>query len=271
MHVSPANDRDEVNIASDSEVQNVIAFLSGNTYDSPFEYQNKSNEEVRGEGQQQRPGDYTYSPIEYSGHMTNYHEGQYGGVASGRDGGEEDWSLPATLDQKDSEKPPHERSSAVGGQRKGGNGGGEDGYVFVSRDKIVGSRSASTSPGAEGKDMEDLRVGQPPNPNKDGRGRRGEDDKRYRQHNNPHSNLPKKKGGWGERRELPHPDGAREASRDPQEQELSLVFSKGFGQLITSEPGRSGGMDLLHDSPDYQLSLRLLKGMNDDSDSERSG
>lgn len=256
IHVSPANERDEVNIASDSEVQNVVAFLSGNSsYDAGFEYQNKPNDETR---------------REYGGHMTNYHEGRYGHVASGGDGREDDWFVPVSSNQQDSEKPPHERNNALGGQGENGSGGTEDGYVVMSRDMTVGSRSASISPRGEGEEREELRGGQPShNSSKDVRGGRMEGDQRYHQHHsNLHSNLPKKKGGW-DRREQSHSDNGRETSRDPQE--LSKVFSKGFGQLITSEPGMTGGMDLLHDSPDYQLSLRLLKDMNDDSDSERSG
>ena len=260
MHVSPANEN--VNIASESEVQNVIAFLSGgNSYDSGFECQHKPNDGASGDGLQQRQGDYTYLTMEYGGHMTAYNNGRYVGVASGGDGEEGVWSSPGVADQKESEKPSHARNAALR------QGEGSEGSGSVARDFDEHSRAASISPRVEGEGREELRGTRSSNSGKDGIGGMVKDDQRYGQqhHNNtPHSNPSKKKGSW-ERRDQPHSDNGRDA------QELSLVLSKGFGQLITPELGGSGGMHLLHGSPDYQLSLRLLKGMNDDSDSEISG
>ena len=253
--MSPGN---EVNIASDSEVQQVISFLSGDaSYDSHFERQHKQSGSMSGEeGLQQRQGDYPYL-YDDEGHVTDYHNGgRYEGMPSGEDGLEREWSRPTSADQPNLESPTPGRSRendvALSERGDSVSGGGMmDGYKLASGDVAAGS--VSTSPRVKG---EELRGGESPDPGADNCGGRGEGDQRYSQHHN----SPKKKGDW-ERSELPHSDSS---GRDPQE--LSLVFSKGFGQLISSEPGRSGGMDLLHNS------VRMLDRMNDEeSDSERSG
>ena len=232
MHVSPTDSHQEkVCIASDSEVQSVIEFLSrSKSFESSINY----TTEGRDQGNQQVNGEYPYSSRNYN-KLPDY-------LSS-----EREWGHSGDLEKNKEHAPAQSDSSS------GSSGVGMDNVAH----DLINSRSASLSPGME---------------REEGKAEGLDNDKKYYSLKdsfdsgiNLRTRSQKKKQVWD------HPD--RESTR--KSKEFSLDFTKGFGPLISSDQVQSSegnfAMDMLHRSKNYQLSLQLMKGMADDSDSERSG
>ena len=248
--------REQVSIASDGDLQNVIAFLSGSQLSTPDEF-----EYERGEEEFAYPDRGGYNLREYRG-------------------GYPDW--PREKGAEHSNPPPNDNSSSGSGSsgiddpyHRGGDGG----YAH----EAARSRSASASSfhteqdgpsrevgygvaaGAEvtGETLEQSRVSLKPH--------LGSMDSGI----HLHSHTSGMKAG-----EMPadvRTDRERERdslkeNRKSQELDPFDFSRRGLGLLIQSKPHvdvEHFGMEMLHDSADYQLGLELYKTM--DSDSENSG
>lgn len=250
--------REQVSIASDGDLQNVIAFLSGSQLSTPDEFGYERGEE-----------EFAYSD------RVGYNLREYRGAYP-------EW--PREKGAEHSNPPSNDNSSSGSGSSgidDPYHRGGEGGYAH----EAVRSRSASASSfhneqdgssrevsygvaaGAEvpGDSLEQSRASSKPH--------LGSMDSGIHLHSNT--------GGMkvGEMTSDVKTDRDREKGRERdslkenrKSQELDpFDFRRELGLLIPSKPHdmEHFGMDMLHESAEYQLGLELYKSM--DSDSDNSG
>ena len=239
--------REQVSIASEMEMQNVIAFLSGSQLSAPDGYEDYERREEEFAYTDRRG----YDPREY---RADY-----------------DWSR-----EKRGERPVQSDNSSSGSSgiddpyHRGGKG-----YA----DEAVRSRSASSS-GFHTEQEGAAREGG--YGMMEGTKGTGEALEQNRNSLKPHlgsmdsgihlhTDTGGKKMGEKSSDMRTDRDRKRELKENRHSQELDAFdFSREMGLLISSEPHVGHfGMDMLHKSADYQLGLELYKTM--DSDSDNSG
>lgn len=244
MQVSPGVDQQDVHIASESEVQKVIDFLS-HSRDFPPEGGNFENPQYNpstgGGNLQGDRDDGGYPYPSFGGFNSSGYRDQWPRDVGGGDPG---------VGVRDHDRNPNQGSDSSSGSSGIGM---EDPYGRVRHDAHR-SRSSSMSPGPES-DVRGNGVGVRM------RTDMGSMDSGIHVH-----------GSSLRRKSRQHNDGieGREREHQRQSQEIPLDFSKGFGPLITSEPERFG-MDMLRKGEDYKLGLELYKNMSDSDSDNNSG
>lgn len=252
MQVSPGDDQ-EVHIASDSEVQSVIEFLSRTRY---------SPDHPPGEGEEPRYRQDFPSGYPNNGYLESFH-GEVG-LSHDREMGVAHDHMTRT-----DHAPPHGDNAG-----SGSSGTGMENNFRGSSHHSLKSRSTSRSPvrvdserTAEIKrsGMESGESGlnlqpQPP-PSHRQRDARSHDRNRISQEDGV---------------ELMHLEREMRIQKEMKRksQEVSLPdFSKGFGPLIPNDPHQSNsrfGMEMLQDSVDFKMGLNFYKPISD-SESVLSG
>ena len=261
MQVSPGGDQQDVHIASDSELQNVIEFLSksraegGNFENHPQYDPSTGGGNHRGDRNSEGYPYPSFSSYNSPGYRDQWSREVGGGVPSVGSGVRGD---------------SHDRNPTQNSDNSssGSSGIGMDDPYGRARHDAHRSRSSSMSPGPE------------IDPRGGGAGRlRSEADNeqivylgsKFKDVGSMdsgihvHGSLVRKKG-----RQLSDSGEVRERDNKRQSQEIPLDFSKGFGPLITSEPERFG-MDMLRKGEDYKLGLELYKNMSDSDSDNNSG
>ena len=246
-----------MSIASDTEVQSVIAFLSRSPYpdsEDPYEGEFGFDPQAPPPSSSSRgQEDYSY-PARYGYPARDYANWVRGGENTGRNGGE--------------------RKSQSGENSSSGSSGIDDpfgrGEPLQYMPEALRSRSASDSDPREGEFGLHNHLPQ------------GDDINGDDLVANPHCESVDSgihlHGGGGKKQDRPLPatsrterEAALKENRRSQELSFDLNFTKGFGPLIPSDRHQGFGMEMLRDGPDYKLGLEMYKTISDSDSDEHSG
>lgn len=261
MQVSPGDDQ-EVHIASDTEVQNVIEFLSRSRF-SPDNPHHEAGDGERGD-RQDFPSDYAGS---YLGEL---------GMARDREVG-----VARDHMTRNERVPPHSDNSS-----SGSSGVGMEGPFRGGGHHALRSRSTSMSPvGVESERNAELKrsglgsvdsgINLQPQPST-GHRPRGMPD--MSSHDMDQRSYDLNRMSQEDEAELMQQEREMRIQKEMKRksQEVSIPdFSKGFGPLIhvpseTHQPNDRFGMDMLRDSVEFKMGLEEFYKMSD-SESEHSG